>query len=310
MRQELLIPCPECGGSTIVKSGEVVCSQCGLVIEIMINDKAEWRAFSPEEKEAKSRVGSPFSPVFYDKRLPTTISDVNSDGKGKRIPAIVKSRALMLRKWQRKSAASSSVEKNLIKALAEINRLSDLLSLSAATRNEAAVIYRRILKMNVIRGRSISGLAAASVYAACRVTGITRTLKEVADASGVECEIIGKNYKFILERLEMNTPLINPITYINKIVEKLNLPNSVQYEANEIIRRTKMTLNGKNPMSIAAAAVYIAAKGKVTQKTVARSANITETTIRSVVKQILKALHAEKNALHRCRGCPNLRVSN
>jgi len=51
--------CPECDSSGLVVDrdrGEVVCSECGLVIEDMMPDqRSEWREFALEEENAKSR---------------------------------------------------------------------------------------------------------------------------------------------------------------------------------------------------------------------------------------------------------------
>jgi transcription initiation factor TFIIB len=71
------IRCPECGGLHIIKDteiGEFACSECGLVVKGKILDGGpEWRAFTPEEKQTKSRVGRPNKYSLYDKGLSTTI---------------------------------------------------------------------------------------------------------------------------------------------------------------------------------------------------------------------------------------------
>ncbi|MEF8842903.1 MAG: TFIIB-type zinc ribbon-containing protein, partial [Haloarculaceae archaeon] len=52
--------CPECGADRIVKSsdrGELVCDECGLVVEEdQIDPGPEWRAFNHTERQNKSRV--------------------------------------------------------------------------------------------------------------------------------------------------------------------------------------------------------------------------------------------------------------
>ena len=47
------------------ESGEVVCTNCGIVISEKSEDIAnpEWRAFTPEERNERGRTGSPTSLV-------------------------------------------------------------------------------------------------------------------------------------------------------------------------------------------------------------------------------------------------------
>ena len=44
----------------------------------------------------------------------------------------------------------------------------------------AALIYRRAVEKNLIRGRSIESIVCASIYAACRMVNLPRTLDEIS----------------------------------------------------------------------------------------------------------------------------------
>jgi ribosomal protein S27AE len=69
--------CPQCGSlnlGTDGTNGEVVCSQCGLVIvENALNRAPEGRAYTLEEQRSKSRTGAPIRYSNFDKGLHTTI---------------------------------------------------------------------------------------------------------------------------------------------------------------------------------------------------------------------------------------------
>lgn len=56
----------------------------------------------------------------------------------------------------------------------------------------AAYIYRKALERNLVRGRSITAILAASLYAARRDREVPRTLKDVAAASNVKKKDIAK----------------------------------------------------------------------------------------------------------------------
>jgi transcription initiation factor TFIIB len=107
--------CSECGSTYIVKdpdSGELICSGCGLVMrETVLNEGPEWRAFTPTEKESRSRVGVPLSFAVHDKGLTTMIGRVGRDAFGRQIPLDTKLQMLRLRKWQIRSRVHSSVDR-------------------------------------------------------------------------------------------------------------------------------------------------------------------------------------------------------
>ncbi|MFB6191782.1 MAG: TFIIB-type zinc ribbon-containing protein, partial [Haloarculaceae archaeon] len=71
---ESIDACPECGADlrTDAEHGEVVCTECGLVVEDDNIDRGpEWRAFDAAEKDEKSRVGAPTTNMMHDKGLST-----------------------------------------------------------------------------------------------------------------------------------------------------------------------------------------------------------------------------------------------
>jgi len=68
-------------------------------------------------------------------------------------------------------------------------------------RETAAVVYRDAVDKNLIRGRSIEGVAAAALYAACRQCSVPRTLDEIAEVSRVSRKEIGRTYRFISREL-------------------------------------------------------------------------------------------------------------
>ena len=202
--------CPECGSTYIVKdpdSGELICSECGLVMkEVSINDGPEWRAFTPIEKDNRSRVGVPLSFAVHDKGLTTMIGRVGRDAFGRQIPIDTKLQMLRLRKWQIRSRVHSSVDRNLAQAMAELDRLCDKLHIPPNIKEKSAVIYRKALERGLVRGRSISAITAASLYAACRLTQTPRTLREISFQSPIDKKDIARCYRLMLRALNLQMP--------------------------------------------------------------------------------------------------------
>ena len=277
-------------------SGEIICGNCGLVVkESLINDGPEWRAFTPGEKESRSRVGVPLSFAVHDKGLTTVIGRIGKDAYGRSIPLNTKLQMLRLRKWQIRSRVHSSTDRNLAQAMAELDRLCDKLHIPANIKERAAVIYRKALDSGLVRGRSISAIAAASLYAACRITQTPRTLREIARQSPIEKKDIARCYRLMLKDLNLQMPKPDAQLRVPKIAAKIGVGERTQQAAVEILRRAEKirTTAGKDPMGLAAAALYIACimnNEKRTQKIIADAAGVTEVTIRNRYKGLKDAL--------------------
>jgi len=291
--------CPECGSGNLVKDydmGEIICSDCGLVIrENVVDEGPEWRAFTKEEKQVRSRVGTPSSLSVHDKGLSTVIDKVNKDAFGRELPASTRLQMLRLRKWQIRARVHSSVDRNLSQAMAELDRLADKIRVPPSIKEQAALIYRRALDKELVRGRSILALAAASLYAACRSTQTPRTLKEVSNASYVRKKDIARCYRLLIRELGMKMPMADPTYCIPKIASRNGINEKTQQTAIKLLHKAeeKKIISGKDPMGMAAAAIYVACviEGeKKTQKEIAEAAGVTEVTVRNRYKGLRKFL--------------------
>ena len=302
VRQRLVDKCPECDSSNLIHdydTGETVCGDCGLVVYEQMMDKGpEWRAFTQEEKASRSRVGVPTSYSVHDKGLSTAISQVDRDAFGRKLPLSTRLQMWRLRKWQIRSRVHSSIDRNLAQAMAELDRLSDKVFIPQPVKEKAAVTYRKALDKGLVRGRSIAAIAAAALYAACRVTGTPRTLREIAEASLVDKKDVARCYRLLLRELDVHMPIADPLTYVSKIAERTGISGKTQGLAIQILRiaRKKRAAAGKDPMGLAAAALYIAClqnNEKKTQKDIAEAAGVTEVTVRNRYKTLKKQLDLE-----------------
>jgi transcription initiation factor TFIIB len=292
--------CPECKSKNCVHdydTGETVCGDCGLVLfEQMFDKGPEWRAFTQQEKASRSRVGMPTSYSIHDKGLSTTISQVDRDAFGRKLPVTTRLLMWRLRKWQIRSRVHSSTDRNLAQAMSELERLSSKVYIPPQIREKAAVIYRKALDKRLVRGRSINSIAAASLYAACRETGTPRTLGEIAKASLVSRKDVARCYRLLLQELDVHVSVADPLTYISKIAEKNEISGKIQGAAIAILReaRQKRVGAGKDPMGLAAAALYIAClqhNVRRTQTDIAKAAGVTVVTVRNRYKALKRDLN-------------------
>ena len=291
--------CTRCGKGPIVidsSGGEMNCSNCGYVTVDKIEEEGpEWRAFSKEEKDDRARTGVPSSLAMHDMGLATVIGAEDRDAAGRSLPASMKAAIERLRTWDGRSQVHEPVDRNLRHAFSELDRLADKLNLSDAVIEKAAYIYRKALEKGLVRGRSISALIAASLYAACRDTETPRTLKDVAAACNIKKKDIARCYRLLLREMNLRMPVVDPTKCVSRIASKAGLSEKTKRSALAILHKAEATRTsaGKDPMGLAAAALYVACvmEGESkTQKDVAEAAGVTEVTIRNRYKGLKAAL--------------------
>jgi len=233
--------------------------------------------------------------TIHDKGLSTVIDWRNKDSYGKDLSANKRAQLYRLRKWQRRIRVSDAAERNLAFALSELDRITSKLGLPRHVRENAAIIYRGAVEKGLIRGRSIEGVVAAAIYAACRRCRVPRTLDEIAEASRVDRKEIGRTYRFLARELGIKLTPTNPIDYVPRFASELGLPGEVESKAIQILQQAaeKGLTSGRGPTGVAAAAIYIASVllgCRRTQREVAEVAGVTEVTIRNRYKELTEHL--------------------
>jgi len=282
--------CPECGSKSLISDygkAEIFCADCGLVISENIVDLGpEWRAFDSEQMSKRARVGAPMTYRIHDKGLSTIVTSGSGQGQYK------------LNKWQQRTHIANTTERSFIFALSEIDRMACALRLPVNIREAASMLYRKAMKKRLIRGRSIESITSALLYITCRQYGVPRTLEEVREISRVGQKEISRAYRFLLRELDLKVSPASPIDFVPRFCSLLNLGGDIRSKAVEIIKKaTEAELtNGRGPIGIAAAAIYIAAilSGEHrTQKEVSDVTGVTEVTIRNRYKELSEQLEID-----------------
>ncbi|ELY39728.1 transcription initiation factor IIB [Natronorubrum tibetense] len=289
--------CPECGGRVLsdAEHAETVCEDCGLVVEEDEIDRGpEWRAFDAAEKDKKSRVGAPTTNMMHDQGLSTNIGWQDKDAYGRALSSRQRQKMQRLRTWNERFRTRDSKERNLKQALGEIDRMASALGLPENVRETASVIYRRALEEDLLPGRSIEGVATASLYASARQASTPRSLDEISAVSRVEKMELTRTYRYIIRELGLEVKPADPEQYVPRFVSDLDLSDETERMARELLEsaRQEGVHSGKSPVGLAAAAVYAAAlltNEKVTQNDVSEVASISEVTIRNRYKELLEA---------------------
>ena len=278
-------------------SGEQVCSNCGYVIsESIVDERPEWRNFSQESGEVnRSRVGTPSTLARDDMGLSTVIGLENRDVSGRALQASMRAQVERLRTWDKRSRIHPSLDRNLRQAFSELDRLAEKINAGSGVVEKAAYIYRKAVEKRLVRGRSISEMIAASLYAALRDTETPRNLKDLAAVSNIKKGKLAQSYRLLLREMDLRMPVRDPTKYVSRIASKAGANERVRRRALEILKQAQETNSsaGKDPMGLAAAALYAASvmeNANQTQKDFALAAGVTEVTIRNRYKGLKESM--------------------
>jgi transcription initiation factor TFIIB len=278
--------------------GELSCSSCGFVVsERSMDSGPEWRTFGDAKGEDRIRGGSPTSITYRDMGLSTVIGRTKRDASGRAFSSPIRGAIERLRKWDNRAPAYGSMERNLGVAMNELNKMSDKLGLPLSVKEKAAYIYRKALERGLLRGRSITGIVAASLYAALRDTETPRTLKDVASANNLNKKSVARDYRILLKEMNLSMPVTDAAKNVTRIASQVGMTEKAVRRAIEIVRLTeeREISAGKAPMGLAASALYLAGvlEGEVaTQKEIAEAAGVTEVTVRNRYKGLRTSLGA------------------
>ncbi len=285
--------CPECKSINLSidsKRGEVICKNCGLVLdENLVDIGQEWREFSGEEM-GKRRAGAPLTMTKHDMGTGTQIG---TSAEIYSLPSSQRRKMMRLKQWHDRT--STSLERNLKYALVELKRIASILNIPVAIEEEAARIYNLAVRKGLVRGRSMESVVVGAIYIASRQFNLPRSLNEICKLTGINKREVGKTYRFVARELGIKLLPSGPADYIPKFANKLGFSASTQTKALEIIKKSKEVelTSGRGPTGLAAAALYVASLmtgEKRTQREIADVVGVTEVTIRNRYKEIIDRL--------------------
>ena len=278
---------------TDLATGEIACSYCGAVIlEKSVDTGNEFSGITREEYLNNARTGQKISLKMADMGLSTIIESKNKDSTGKSLSAENRRVFYRLRMWDRNSRFANT-KKSYIKAFTLLDGMRVKLGLPDAVVEETAYLFRKITSKKMLAGRSTAGILCATTYIACRLTSTPRTIQDVANAGNIKRKQLQSICRFILKELDIYPESYNPIEFVARITNATNASEKTRYSTLEILdmARKKGITTSKNPMAMAAAAIYLSAlknQEKISQIKISKVSGISAVTIRDLAKEIKK----------------------
>ncbi len=275
-------------------TGEIMCSSCGQVITENIAELGpEYTTQSGEDYMSKSRTGRKSTLAFNDMGLSTIIQQTDKDVTGRNLSGEMKRTFYRLRMWDKNSKALPG-HRNMQKAFTLLEGLKSKLSLTDAAVEQAAYIYRKTLAKKIGKGRSITVILSACVYASCRLTNTPRTIQDISDVTNLRRTSIHRIYRLLVRELNLTLETYNPVSFITRITTEVGGSEKTKRDAVKLLIKAEelMITSGKNPMAMAATVVYLAIlenEEKISQAHVSKVANISSVTIRNLSKKIKDA---------------------
>ncbi len=278
--------CPECGGSLYADRDETLCRDCGLIVDTdRIDPGPEWRSF-PDSATDPERTGAPLTPARHDRGLSTEI------GYGGRLSERRRRQFIRLRRQHNRARIRTKRERNLVYGFTEIRRIVSEESLPTSIRDQACQLFRSAQDEDLLQGRSLEGFAAATVYAACRIDSISRTIEEIVFTAKADRAELQAAYDALNRDLSLPVGPPPPVEYIPRFASRLGVSSPVERRARELTKRAHELgfCNGRNPSGIAAGCLYTAAKqtgDELTQQDAAAVGSVTPVTVRNTFQALV-----------------------
>ena len=267
------------------RAGDQICSECGLVVgDRVIDVGSEWRTFSSENgAEDRSRVGAAENTLLGSSDLTTIIGNVGGGRSGMDMGTALQ--------YSNRRTVSSS-DRALVNAFRTIGNMADRINLTKTIVDRANNLFKMVHDGRNLKGRANDAIAAAVLYIACRQEGVPRTFKEIVAVSTVSKKEIGRCFKLILKAHDTSVELITTGDFMSRFCGTLSLSRDIQRAATGIAKKAVDLdiVPGRSPISVAAAAIYMASQAsddKRTQREIADIAGVADVTIRQSYKLML-----------------------
>ncbi|MGB1378542.1 MAG: transcription initiation factor IIB [Nitrosopumilus sp.] len=280
---------------TDIHTGEVACSNCGIVSsEPIVDLGAEMVGGNSTDYQSNSRVGAKRSLKMIDMGLSTLIEAKDKDVTGKSLSIENRRMFYRLRMWDRNSR-SAVTSKSFQKAFTLLDAIGSKLGLPESVIEESAYLFRKVAARKILAGRSTAAMLSATIYATCRITDTPRTLQDIADAANIKKKVLQRTYRFLAKEMNIAPESYTPSEFVTRIAKGLNLSEKTQRLTFKILDlcSKKHVSTSKNPMAMAAAAIHLAATKnaeRVSQLKISQISGISAVTIRERRKEIVNKI--------------------
>ena len=279
--------CSNCGENSLVTdydNGERACSKCFAVEKEELID----RATDYEKKDGSGgRTGPQENKMM---QLSSIISKSGKDAAGQSLKGETAKMVKRISVWDKRDQLKGQKTKKI--AYDEITRLCDILKINETVKQRGAEIFRESVEQKMLTGRSALVFSASCLFAACRESGQSKTIKDFMKHCNCKRTQFNSYFRFIQKTFDIHTENMSPIKFMSRIASRTEPPINVIIEnlASAVINELDEK-DGKDPIGLAAAALSYICKlknKKHTLRSIALAADVNEVTVRNRIKDIEK----------------------
>lgn len=286
--------CSSCGNTKIIEdysSGFLVCSQCGQVLENLMDHSPEWKQYDDEDR-SNGRCGA-----FTNKLLPQSSLGISISGN-------FRSKLNQIHNWN----SMPYKERSLSYVFKIIQDKCQQAKILKCIEDDAKIMYKMISeckhkngknegKFVITRGINRTSIIAACIFYACKRKNMSRTSREIANLFGIKQMDINKGCKNFLKllkikHLDMDMGSSKAEHFVSKKCHEMNIKTIFTEQAITIAKNTsKLNIASVHtPYSLAAASILIMAElnnlHSINKKSISKAFGISEITIMKTYKKI------------------------
>jgi len=294
------LKCPEHPNGVLIedyRAGDMICRECGLVVgDRVIDVTSEWRTFANDsDAKDRSRVGDVQNSLLSGSDLSTRIGvELKPGNHG------MTDYQAGIKKRGAQNTSNNAADKYLMNGFREIAIQCDRASLPDSIVSRAKLRFKNVYEAKCLRNRSVAAISAACIFIACREEGVERSFKEVVSISRVPKKEIGRCFKIIISNLpelagakNKSNDVVTPTAFMDRFCSRLGVSRTTSMCAINIadqVRKLDLAA-GKNPLTITAAAIFMASMASPKEdhrklSEICDTCGIAESTVKNTYKLI------------------------
>ena len=275
------ILCNNCSGDKLLTREGMVCTKCGLVDSVYIDESAEWTSGVTDD----GRVSAPARCA-----IPTTNHDLFSDSWGKGTVIATKYSSAYETKRMAIINFHSSMnhkDRSLFHAYKDIDEAC--VDVPETALKDAKTLYKKFNENKLTRGAVRSGIKANCVLYACRLANIPRTTKEIADMFGIQCKDISLTTAMFTETIQNEKTEKNyvtkPFDVMSRLLNSFDVSREDRLKCNKMCGELEncVELMSKSPNSVATAVIFIVMNSKAAKTEICEKCSVSVPTLNKIV---------------------------
>ena len=283
--------CIKCNNyKTLTREG-MVCTACGIIDSIYIDDTAEWTSGVSDD----GRVSDPSRCV-----VPSSNPDLFSDAWGKGTVISTKHTSSYETKRMAKINFHSSMnhrDRSLFHAYKDIDEAC--VNIPDGVLKDAKTLYKKFNEGKLTRGAVRSGIKANCVLYACRLSQIPRTTKEIAEMFGIQCKDISRTTGMFTEiindeKTEKNY-ITKPFNVMSRLLNTFDISREERLKCNQMCSKLEdcVDLMSKSPNSVATAVIFMVMNKTLSKADICEKCSVSIPTLNKIV--VIVKRHLEDN---------------